>query len=119
MIITFWQVAFIFLLSRNVLSSWLNDGEESGRKSVHHIYTCLTYLIVFYMQGFFSSFGWPQYALTALYALVFVSVLANSISKEKFINGKSKVSFYDSSFASFQMAVIAYYGGFFNGMSLV
>jgi hypothetical protein len=119
MSITFWQVALVFLLTRNVLSSWLNNGREGELKEGKYIYLVSLYLIVFYMQGFFSSFGWPQYVLVTSYSIVIIALLANVFGKEKFLFKKSpKVCFYDASFGAFQMATVAYYGGFFNGISI-
>lgn len=119
MSITFWQVALVFLLTRNVLTAWLNNGKDVEYTASNYMSITSIYLIVFYMQGFFYSFGWPQYVLATVYGLVFIIVLANLVSKEKFIKKfTSKVSFYKVSFGSFQMATIAYYGGFFNGVTI-
>ena len=116
---TFWQVALVFLLTRNVLSSWVNNGKEVKYKPSEVVYQISLYLFVFYMQGFFSFFAWPQYVLATTYGILVCAVGYNEVSKEKFSFKKpSKVAFTSASFGTFQMATIAYYGGFFNGISI-
>jgi len=118
MTITFWQVLFIFLMTRALLSSWLNNERTMEREGMANSFFKLSiFPFIFYMQGFFSSFSWPQYVVLIFGVIFIISIFEVKFGKREFIPHKMSV-FNGMTYAVFVYSSIAYYGGFFNGMSL-